>query len=186
MRVWEIFVEIFPENSFYIFFGFIIIYILFYIFYLKNFSRTKNFFIFITWLYISFLLSISFLPLWIIPEKFSDFNITEKIIEYKIYSSFYVPLLHILVFIPLGFLFSYFNKNIGKNLIIGLSFIILIEIFQFIFTKTSFYYSYWIIKDFKILDILANSSGFFIWIIIWLFLFKFFRKYKISIKIKKN
>ena len=109
MRVWEISVEILPENSFYVFLSFIIIYILFYIFYLKNFSRTKNFFIFITWLYISFLLSISFLPLWIIPEKFSDFNITEKIIEYKIYSSFYVPLLHILVFIPLGFLFSYFN-----------------------------------------------------------------------------
>ena len=109
MRVWEISIKIFPENSFYVFLGFIIIYILFYIFYLKNF------FIFITWLYISFLLSISFLPLWIIPEKFSDFNITEKIIEYKIYSSFYVPLLHILVFIPLGFLFSYFNKNIGKT-----------------------------------------------------------------------
>lgn len=136
-------------------------------------------------IYILFLIKVSFFPLIDINLEVIKINSElvypeslQKLKDY--YLNYEVRFLHILLFIPLWIFLKYFVKNTKKIFIFWISSIIFIEILQFILTKISIYYSYWVYRIFKIEDIFLN----FFWFIIWILIFLLFEKISKKITIK--
>lgn len=137
-------------------------------------------------IYILFLIKVSFFPLIDINLEVIKINSElvypeslQKLKDY--YLNYEVRFLHILLFIPLWIFLKYFVKNTKKIFIFWISSIIFIEILQFILTKISIYYNYWVYRIFKIEDIFLNFFWFFIWILIFLLFEKISKKITIKV-----
>lgn len=149
---------------------------------MKKFNYLMKFLFII---YILFLIKVSFFPLIDINLEVIKINSElvypeslQKLKDY--YLNYEVRFLHIFLFIPLWIFLKYFVKNTKKIFIFWISSIIFIEILQFILTKISIYYSYWVYRIFKIEDIFLN----FFWFIIWILIFLLFEKISKKITIK--
>lgn len=183
-----IFNTIYPEQLNFLFILFFIIYIIFaFIFYRKKVSKIDFLFLSLAFWYIFWLFVYSFFPLKTINLEYMEKmrQISLKMFEEEIYYfvNYEVRFSHFLLFLPAWFISSYFIKNIKKSFFFWFFTILSIEILQFIFTKISIYFGYWVYRTFKIEDIFINFLWFLFWIIIFIVSEKIIKNYKIVKKI---
>lgn len=178
MRIWDFYFPILIQSEqYFLLFTLIILYILFLLFTRnKKISKITDFFVLVSFVYIFFLINLSFFPF----HQVSQWNFSEHInlIPFSALGEGKRFLFSIILLIPAWFLLPYFLKNIKKSLIFWVSLCVIIEFLQLLVLFISSEIWFGSNRPFSIDDIFLRIVWFLIWLLIFVIWRKLLKKYK--------
>lgn len=155
-----------------------------YIIYINFFQKKEKWilekiFIFLSFVYIFFLINLSFFPFHSVRWNLLDYI---NLIPFSTFTDDKRYILSFLIIFPAWFLISYFSKKNWKNIIFWFFLAIIIELLQLLILYISLKNNFWSNRPFTVDDIIIRIF----WFLFWIILYKIFEKLFIIYRQKKE